>query len=220
MTFGFSDGSRNCRELLSVSWEILFCTGTTESIEWLNLAPRPSIDDCSEIHILRWGLYDRLYSSHQILCPKYRITSSPSATSPCNLGSLADLPILVFRDCASLVPLLLDVLVLIRDKRLRLLAFLRSRSSLRSPPPIREDPRCCFQRIIDDTNRLRTRLPFFLNFLVRFLMSAPKYSTLLDMPNPSSLHIPKIRESKNWFVATQPQPVFPFPMTSTWLLAS
>ena len=30
-----------------------FCTGTTESIEWLDLVPRRSIDDCSEIHILR-----------------------------------------------------------------------------------------------------------------------------------------------------------------------
>ena len=33
--------------------KFLFCTGTTESIEWLNLVPRLSIYDCSEIHILR-----------------------------------------------------------------------------------------------------------------------------------------------------------------------
>ena len=51
MNFHFSDGSRKFVELCSVSWKFLSCTGTTESIEWLNLASRLSIDDCFEIHV-------------------------------------------------------------------------------------------------------------------------------------------------------------------------
>ena len=41
MTFGFSDGSRNYRKLLSVSGEVFgFHTRVIASIEWLNLVPR------------------------------------------------------------------------------------------------------------------------------------------------------------------------------------
>ena len=54
MTFVFFDGSRNVSKLLSVSWEVSFCTGTTESTEWLNLVPRLSIGDCFEIHLPYW----------------------------------------------------------------------------------------------------------------------------------------------------------------------
>ena len=54
-----------------------------------------------EIHLLRQGLCDLLGSSHQnLLCSRYRITSSHSAKSPCYLGSLADQAILVFREAS------------------------------------------------------------------------------------------------------------------------
>ena len=52
--FGFSDGSRNFRKLLSASPEkFWFCTEKIVSFEWLNLAPRLRIGDCFEIHLLR-----------------------------------------------------------------------------------------------------------------------------------------------------------------------
>ena len=67
--------------------KILFCTGTIESIEWLNLAHRQRIDDCFEIHFPHWKLCDSQLSNHQILCPKYCFDTSPSARSPCDLCS-------------------------------------------------------------------------------------------------------------------------------------
>ena len=40
--------------------KFLFCTDKIESIEWLDLAPRLRIGDCSEIQPPRWRLYDLL----------------------------------------------------------------------------------------------------------------------------------------------------------------
>ena len=70
MNFHFSDGSRKFVELCSISWKFLSCTGTTESIEWLNLASRLSIDDCFETHvppnwrILLWSRWNRMTFNH------------------------------------------------------------------------------------------------------------------------------------------------------------
>ena len=77
--------------------KFLFCTGTTESIEWQNLVPRLSID------VPRFTSFvaDFVISCNQItkfLCLRCRITSSPSARSPCNFGSLAHLAIVVLRE--------------------------------------------------------------------------------------------------------------------------
>ena len=52
MNFGFSDGSRNFRNLFAVSEKFLFSTDKIESVEWLNFAPRHSIGDCFGIHLL------------------------------------------------------------------------------------------------------------------------------------------------------------------------
>ena len=45
--------------------KFLFCTDMTGSIGWPSRAPRLHIDDCFEIHNLRWELCDLLLSSHQ-----------------------------------------------------------------------------------------------------------------------------------------------------------
>ena len=52
MTFGFSDGSRNFRKSLPFPEEFPFCTDKVDSVEWLDLVQRLSIDDCYEIHRL------------------------------------------------------------------------------------------------------------------------------------------------------------------------
>ena len=52
LTFGFSDGKRNLRKLLSVSEKFLFYTDVMVSIEWLHLVPRLRFGGCFEIHIL------------------------------------------------------------------------------------------------------------------------------------------------------------------------
>ena len=86
--------------------KFVFHTGTTESIEWLKLVSRLRIGGCFEVHFLHWELSDLLLPSHQFFCVKYCFASSPSARSPCHLGSLANFAIPVlgegsWRYCAS-----------------------------------------------------------------------------------------------------------------------
>ena len=74
-----------------------FCTVKIESVEWLNLVPRSSIDDCAWIHFLCWKLCDRLQSNH------YWFTKFPSALRPCHLGSFADFEISVSEESTNSV---------------------------------------------------------------------------------------------------------------------
>ena len=94
MTFGFSDGSRNFRKLLSVSWGIFVFTQkrlhpvSRQHKLWLFQDSPPFIEN----------LVICCYQVTEIFCPKYCFANALPARSPRNLGSLADFAISVFRE--------------------------------------------------------------------------------------------------------------------------
>ena len=63
--------ANGCPALQCLLWNLFVLHGYSW-IHWvaeLNLVPRSSIDDCSEVHLLRSTLCDLLYSKHQIFLP-------------------------------------------------------------------------------------------------------------------------------------------------------
>ena len=76
-----------------------FCTVKIESVEWLNLVHRSSIDDCDWIHFLCWGLLcSPAIKSLNFSARRAFFTNFPSALRPYHLGSLADFAITVSKE--------------------------------------------------------------------------------------------------------------------------
>ena len=71
---------------------LFFCTEKIVFIEWPSLAPRLRITISIENFVI---CCDQVT---EVFCPRYCIASASSARSPCNLGSLADFTICVFRE--------------------------------------------------------------------------------------------------------------------------
>ena len=103
MTFGFSDSSRNVRKLFFISWEVFVLHTRVR----LNPLSSEILYHDRVSMIVPWFtsfVEDSVISFDQItklLCSKYWIPSSHSAKSPRNLGSLAELAILVFWEVSA-----------------------------------------------------------------------------------------------------------------------
>ena len=101
MTFGFTAGFATARETFVNSLpspeKFVFSKYQIESIERVNLVPRLSM----VVTRFRSFIEDFVICCNKItkfLCPRYCFTRSLSAKIPCDLGSLADLTILLFSE--------------------------------------------------------------------------------------------------------------------------
>ena len=118
MTFGFSDGWRNFRKLLSC---LLRCLNP--------LSGQILYHDCVSVTVSRFTSFTQnfvicCYQITKLFCSKYWISSAFSAKRTCNFGSLAYFAISVLRKVSKdtvpcPIPLFLKVPDLIHEKCLQ-----------------------------------------------------------------------------------------------------